>query len=180
MNIRIESLEKKLYKYNFSIFNFAHFSLSLILLYFIYNFKYNRNENNIDFTIIFVTYIFYLFFIKKTCDEKNKIISNYLIIGALFPTICSVFLLFSPANKLEINIIKIKSEEDLLLELRKYKSKLESKNQIYNATLISKVIIDNITSHNKLDIEEYEKMKNILGEIPEYKIYKTEEIPVFQ
>ncbi len=182
MTIRIESLEKKIYKNNFSFYNFAHFFLSLILLYFVYNFKYNRLEvnDNLDLIIILISYLFFLFFIKKASEEKNKIVINFLIFGALFPQICSIILLFSPTQKLEINIVDIKSEEDLVEELRKYSKKLEDKNQIYNATLIRKVILDNIKNYSEMDLDAYNNLKDKIGEIPEYKIYKTEEIPIIK
>ena len=169
MEIKIESLENKLYKNNFSFYNLAHFSTSILLISLIIQ----KNIQNIDVGMIFLLYIINLFFIKKACDEKNRDSFSYIIFGIFFPIICSIILLFTPNKRLEIKILDIKSIDDLLVSLIKYRNKLKDKNQIYNAALISKVIVDNF-KHKKDDEYIYIDLVNQLSERPEYKIIKNE------
>ena len=100
MEIKIESLENKLYKNNFSFYNLAHFSTSILLISLIIQ----KNIQNIDVGMIFLLYIINLFFIKKACDEKNRDSFSYIIFGIFFPIICSIILLFTPNKRLEIKI----------------------------------------------------------------------------
>lgn len=167
MEINIISKENKLYKNNFSFNNLAHFATSLLLVSFIL-FKYKYST---DIIIIIIIYIFNLFFIKKACDEKNRYAISYLLFGVFFPVICSSILLIIPSKRLEIRVFDIESIDDLLFSLKKFRKKLELKNQIYNAALISKVIIDHF-ENTKEDEDIYEDFKNKLGETPKYIIKK--------
>jgi hypothetical protein len=168
MEIKIISTEKNLYKSSFSFYNLAHFTTSLLLVSFLL-FKYKYNT---DLIIIIVIYIFNLFFIKKACEEKNRYAISYVLFGIFFPVICSIILLLTPSKRFEIRVFDIESIDDLLLSLKKFRKTLELKNQIYNAALISKVIIDHFES-TKEDEDIYEDFKNKLGKTPEYTITKT-------
>jgi hypothetical protein len=169
MKIKIVSSEIKLFKNNFSFYNLAHFTTSLLLITFIIQ----KNKQNTDIILILLIYIINLIFIKKACDEKNRDSISYIIFGIFFPAICSIILLLTPNKRLEIEIYDIKSIDDLLISLKKYRDKLKIKNQIYNAALISKVIVDNF-EHEKEDEEIYKDFVNKLDELPVYRIIKKD------